>query len=70
MQICPKCNGKAIDKGWVDGEGEAITFGVEYKSDNRKKFKGGVPIRGHVCLTCGHVELLLNVDKLRGKLKK
>ena len=70
MNVCPKCNGNNIDQGWVSGEGEAINFGVEYKSDNRKLLRGGVPIRAHVCLSCGHVELLLNVDKLKGKLKK
>ncbi len=70
MQVCPKCNGKSLDKGWVSGEGEAIKFGVEYKSDNRKLLRGGVPIRAHVCLNCGHIELLLNVDKLKRKLKK
>jgi hypothetical protein len=70
MKVCPECKGKSFDKGWVSGEGAAINFGVEYKSDNRKLLRGGVPIRAQVCLNCGHVELLLNVDKLKEKLRK
>ena len=70
MKVCPKCKGRTIDQGFVSGEGEAFNFGVEYKSDNRKLLRGGVPLRAHVCLSCGHVELILSATKLKGKLKK
>jgi hypothetical protein len=70
MQICPKCNGKKIDTGCVSGEGELANFGVEYKSDNRKLLRGGVSIRSHVCLNCGHMELMIDTNQLKKKLKK
>ena len=70
MRSCPKCNGKNIDLGLVSGEGELANFGVEYKSDNRKLLRGGIPIRSHACLNCGHMEFMLDVNKLKKKLKK
>jgi hypothetical protein len=70
MQICPKCNGNKIDQGWVWAEADVHTGMVYYRSDNRKLLKKNDYLRAHVCLTCGHMEFMLDVNKLKKNLKK
>lgn len=64
-QKCPKCGGE-MDAGKVQADG------LMYYSDWQKKtFKLGILVdRAHACLTCGYIDLYLNPEALRKKIKE
>ncbi|MBE0517525.1 MAG: hypothetical protein IBX41_09130 [Methanophagales archaeon] len=62
---CPKCGSGNIDRGHIGG----AVFG--YKSHKQGLFSEPVKeFEALVCLDCGYTELYVNVEKLKGKLKK
>jgi predicted nucleic-acid-binding Zn-ribbon protein len=62
---CSKCGSKNIDWGSNGG----IGFG--YKSHSQGLFSEPVKeFKANICLDCGYLELYINVEKLKGKLKK
>jgi predicted nucleic-acid-binding Zn-ribbon protein len=63
---CPKCAGE-MDEGTI-----STSEGVKYISNRQTGvFKVVTPVhRARVCLTCGYVELYLDVEALKKKLAK
>ncbi|MDL1976232.1 MAG: hypothetical protein LWX55_15960 [Deltaproteobacteria bacterium] len=60
---CLKCGSENIDEGSIGG-----FFG--YKSHKQGIFSEPVKdFEAKLCLDCGYVELYINVDKLKKKLK-
>lgn len=65
-QNCPKCGGE-MDQGTVS-ESE----GVKYVSGRQKGMFKVVTLakRAQVCLTCGYIELYLDVEELKKRIQK
>ena len=64
---CPKCGSENLDRGRL-----VNTYGnLGYKSDKQRFLSSPVnDIEARVCIDCGYIELYLNVEKLKRKLKK
>ena len=62
--LCPKCNGPMDE-----GSASATSGSLVYRS-NKQASNKTTPIRAaRVCLNCGYMELYLNPQELREKLR-
>jgi hypothetical protein len=59
VHICTRCGSNELRAGSIRGLGQ-----VHFDLGNRKLFSRAneIPIQGAVCMECGHVELIADVD--------
>jgi len=64
---CPKCGSDNLDRGHM-----STTYGIwGYRSDKQRFLSFPInDIEAQVCLDCGYIELYVNAEKLKKKLKK
>ena len=64
MDVCSKCGSKNIEKGIIRGQ-KAVGFAGEHK----KVLAGDSKILAFVCLDCGYLELSVDKEDVKKKLK-
>lgn len=64
MDVCPKCDGKNIEKGIIRGQKN-----VGFAGEHKKVLAGDSKIQAFVCLDCGYLELSVDKGDVKKKLK-
>jgi len=64
MDVCPKCNGKNIEKGIIRGQKK-----VGFAGEHKKVLAGDSKIEAWVCLDCGYLELSVDAKDVKKKMK-
>jgi predicted nucleic-acid-binding Zn-ribbon protein len=68
---CLRCGSENMDEGNLILWGAAIpvTESVVYRSSKHKKLSKSIKPTAYVCLECGFVEMEIDSEKLKKKLK-
>ncbi len=64
MDVCPKCDGKNIEKGIIRG-----SKNVKFAGEHKKALAGDSKIEAFVCLDCGYLELSVDKEDVKKKMK-
>lgn len=74
LDRCVNCGGVNFDHGSIVTAGlimqSAYDPTVYYKSNNKKLLRAKTPVGIEVCLDCGHCEIYMDMDHLKGRIKK